>query len=1114
MCCVWFLILIVLSILKMNHSLLRSIGKICSECHTRVDNNVFQMIRCFGIGRRLPTRRGTRAGNLHRIWHNLSSKPAWATPVASVLDPHQSAPTTFAVSANSGPHSTHFKSGSSDIRRLGVGVQAPTGRGTRAGRLHLDVSTPTSSLTPLIPNVTEQCPVISTIHSAGVTIGLLNTQSSVKKALVICDVITEKSLDIMVITETWLHEGGDEVAIRDMTPDGYAFFHRPRSTGQRGGGIAVIHRASLIVRLCKGTSFNSFESIQFTISQRKMTVRTVALYRPPPSASNGLNDNVFHEDFGKLVSSISSKNLLILGDFNVHWDESDNRHTRDFVQLLHSANLVQHVSEPTHKDGHILDWVVSRSCNDGFLKSVIVEDHLISDHFLVTFTTDMEMPAVPIKKIQARKLRNIDMDLFRDHLSRSDLVISPPDDISQLVLLYNNTLSSMLETFAPRTELYVRDRPNTAWFTPSVRMAKLARRQAERHWRLSGLEVDKQMFKIARNKLTNVIRRAKAKQVQSALEAAGTDYRKLFSIVQNLLGKNELSPILPDMSSEQAAEALNEFFNEKVETIRNSFDNHTTPPTVEKSFSGISLSNFLPVSEEQLRRLISVSKPTSSIVDPIPTKIVLDCLEILLPVLVRIINGSLESATVPQMFKTAVIKPLLKKKGLDPSDCKSFRPVSNLPYVSKLLERVVSQQLLQHLTTHGLIDKFQSAYRPGHSCETAILRVMNDVLCSADRGDLTILVLLDLSAAFDVINHDLLLSRLQYEMGITDTALHWFTSYLADRTQRVSINQTLSKATSLICGVPQGSVLGPILFAVYTSQLGRIIDSQGLSRKLYADDTQLYKSFHPDHNACAAAVNAVEECCLAVKAWMTANKLKLNDDKTEAIMCGSNFNLRKVDIPSIKVGASDIFLSNTVRDLGFIIDSKLTMGPHISTVVRACSFHLRALGQLRPLINKKTANAFAVATIQSRLDYCNSCLWGLPQKQLDRLQKVQNTAARIVSRVKKHDHITPILKELHWLPVTKRIDHKIMSLTYGCVEGTAPAYLKELIPKHVPLRMLRSSTQSLLEIPGLEGHRKKTLGVRSFESVAPTLWNGLPETLKNSVSKKAFKKNLKTFLFN
>ena len=177
-------------------------------------------------------------------------------------------------------------------------------------------------------------------------------------------------------------------------------------------------------------------------------------------------------------------------------------------------------------------------------------------------------------------------------------------------------------------------------------------------------------------------------------------------------------------------------------------------------------------------------------------------------------------------------------------------------------------------------------------------------------------------------------------------------------------------------------------------------------------------------------------------------------------------------------------------------------------------FPLHALGQLRPQLNKRTAKTVAVSLIQSRLDYCNSCLWGLPQNQIQRLQKVQNTAARIVSLAKKSDHITPILKDLHWLPVDKRIDHKLLSLTYSCMDGTAPPYLQELIQKQTSSRGLRSSSQSLLRVPSLDGHKKKSLGVRSFESAAPKLWNSLPQKLRESDNKTTFKRHLKTFLFN
>jgi hypothetical protein len=258
----------------------------------------------------------------------------------------------------------------------------------------------------------------------------------------------------------------------------------------------------------------------------------------------------------------------------------------------------------------------------------------------------------------------------------------------------------------------------------------------------------------------------------------------------------------------------------------------------------------------------------------------------------------------------------------------------------------------------------------------------------------------------------------------------------------------------------------------------------------------------------------VENCCCEVKSWMAQNRLKLNDDKSEVLLCGSKVNMAKVSVSTVNVGDTPIAPCDSVRDLGLILDSALTLHDHVSSTVRACYFHLRTLRKLRPLLTRHAANSVAVSLILSRLDYCNCCLWGLPKQELHRLQLVQNTAARIVSRTKMSDHISPVLRELHWLPVKQRIDHKVLSLAHGCFHGSAPQYLCDLVKSYIPARPLRSSSQSRLRIPSAsENHQKRTLGYRAFSNAAPLLWNVLPHDMRECESKLSFRRRLKTHLF-
>ena len=394
--------------------------------------------------------------------------------------------------------------------------------------------------------------------------------------------------------------------------------------------------------------------------------------------------------------------------------------------------------------------------------------------------------------------------------------------------------------------------------------------------------------------------------------------------------------------------------------------------------------------------------------DPIPATVLRECLSNLLPIITKIVNMSLTEAVVPSSLKNASLHPLLKKASLPYDEFSSFRPVSNLSFISKCVEKVAAAQTCMHVDDNNLSELYQSAYKKHHSTETALIKVQDDILRAIDNNCCVILLLLDLSAAFDTVDHRILLDRLSERFGIIGNALEWFRSYLFNRHQVVKVNSHESTSRELRCGVPQGSVLGPILFLLYTSPLGDVLKYHHVKFHLYADDTQIYLTFESSPDSSEMAKVMMEACVRDIDAWMTVNMLKMNRDKTELLV----LNGRHRPLPpltTISVCDEEINRSAKARNIGVIYDSSMSMENHIMAICKAAFYHLRNISRIRKYLSSQTAEMLVHAFVSSRLDYCNSLLYGLPKELLKKLQHVQNVAAWIVTHTRKCDHITTVL---------------------------------------------------------------------------------------------------------
>ena len=940
-------------------------------------------------------------------------------------------------------------------------------------------------------------------------------------------------IDLFALTETWITPHTTSAELLDSIPKGFSLlsFPRPASSSAKskviGGGTAFLIRDTYHILSSSAPIFKSFEASSVTLKLPKSKFTVFNIYHPPPSSAKSVPFSQFLIDFQTLISHVAttSHEFLITGDFNIHLDDLENSNTKLFLSLLDSCNLTQLVNFPTHRQGHTLDVIITPA--NSTLSPIITYSQISpSDHFPIFTQLNIQTPPPPpLTQISFRCIDAIHIPHFVRDIFSSALIHNPPSSLSDLVDCYNFTLSNLLNKHAPLKTKMVHSRASKPWFTSQLNALKLSCRRLQKVWSRTHSAFDLQCLRSATNKYHAAIIKAKRTFHASTISSNLSNPRKLWHTVNKLLHRGPPNALPSNLHSSKLSNSFASFFSSKIHKIRIDLQSNSTPtsPHIPCPHTPPQFDVFRPASIDEISKLISQSPDTHCDLDPIPSTLLKECMSALLPTITNIINLSLASGVFPDQFKSSSVHPLIKKQNLDKDELSNYRPISHLSFLSKLTERVVKNRLTDFLMEQNLLNSFQSAYTKFHSTETALLAVHDHIIRASSQQQVSCLCLLDLSAAFDTIDHTILLERLSSWFGISGTALNWIKSYLSSRSFYVKVKDSQSTVFQLFYGVPQGSVLGPLLFILYTTPLSTVITKSSVHHHLYADDTQLFISFSSSEflQNFSLLENAINEVC----SWMSANLLMLNPSKTDFLLIGLPKQLSKIQNPTLTVTPTvSVSPASSARNLGIQFDSNLSLSDHISSVTKSCLFHVRDLRRLRPILDQTTARNIATALIHSKLDYCNSLFLNLPAYQLNRLQLVLNCAARAVTKSSKFCHITPILKSLHWLKISERIRYKILSITYKCLLSNKPAYLRNLLTVQ-STSATRSSSVITLKRPRNISRLK--LSDRSFSLVAPALWNSLPKefrqhrslhsannsSLSFHLAPSQFHKKLKTHLF-
>ena len=910
---------------------------------------------------------------------------------------------------------------------------------------------------------------------------------------------SHKEIDILAINETKIDQS---IHDREIFLSGYQVVRKDRARG--GGGVCIYVRNNFNFFLRPDLSPETIECLTIEISKPNSKSFLVSTwYRPESPVS------VF-DTFENVIAKVDAeyKEIYLLGDTNCNFLPSANdpnaKHLRDILELYGLAQLITKPTRITASSRSLIDHCIT-NCVDKIKHSGVI--HLgISDHSLVfMIRKSNSFRNGGHKTIKTREWKLFNEANFLADLEKKNWVCHGENPNAQWEGWKANLMDT-IDKHAPIRNKRVRAK-KSPWIDYDL-VRKMRKRDLLKRQHAMTNDPDLWLeYKKSRNDVNNCIKIAKRKYYTENLEANVQDQRKTWKLLNELQNRQSVKGSISELKMGDAtlkdptsiAEAFNSHFTNVGPNLAQSISHTDIDPLsylkpVSSSFSFHEVTN-----KDVLLLLQNLNSKKATGPDKIPAKLLKLAGNIISPSLTKIFNCSLSSGIFPEDWKVARVSPVYKAG--TKSDPNNYRPISVVPIVAKIFEKLVHNQLYRYLATNNLLANNQSGFRSLHSTLTALIDANNSWCVNIDKGLINGVVFIDLKKAFDTIDHKILIQKLKV-YGIDRNTLPWFESYLLNRQQHCSINGHISKDRNLSVGVPQGTLLGPLLFLIYINDLPNSI-GLGHSR-MYADDTSISFAAQTKHELQTLINRELSN----VNIWLKSNKLSLNVAKTEFMTIGSRQRLMtQANAPiDIHIESSKIKQVSKTKSIGVIIDETLSWAEHVNYISKKISSAIGALKRVRCFIDQATAAKIYKAIIEPHFNYCSPVFDGISQKLDDKLQKLQNRAARIVTRSSFDESAKPLLDMLGWDTVSVAREKQKAITMFKSVNSLAPKYLMDMFSYRQSLYNFRNS-ENILNVPKPRTNYLK----RSLGYSGAVLWNGLTCDMRTARSLADFKKQLNGF---